>query len=385
MITLEQYKLLLDDDVRRAIDENIERNHLEVALDRRIPHPQIVATQVKYLSKARTKLPTYYASRAIIPDIAFEQSSSEVCAEHKNMEGEVVLDLTCGLGVDALYLSKRFKRVVAIERNEILALVAKENFRRMGVANIEVVNTSAEEFLATNTQRFDWVYIDPDRRSDKGQKLVCLEDCSPNIIDIMPQIERTGDKLALKTSPLFDVDEAFRIFGNCGVEVISLNRECKEVVIYKDGSTPTITAVALSKGVVSAKRSEVRDEFCGDSFVPTKYKYLIVPDVALKKSRLVAHHLADRVDIFSNNGYGFSEKMPTDIIGEVFEVESITQYSPKALKRELKGKGVDIMKHDFPHPTSMIVKQLGVKEGGKIRIAFTKIDDVFWTIRLKNY
>ena len=182
MITPEEYSLLLTDEVRRAVAAARGRDPLEVALDRTVPHARLVATQVKYLARAAQKLPSYAAAQCILPPLAFEQASSEACAAHKLLEGDTVLDLTCGLGADALFLSRRFRRVVTLERNEMLARVAAENFSRMGVANVDVVNASAEEYLRRDGLRFDWIYADPDRRSDKGRKLVRLEDCSPDIV-----------------------------------------------------------------------------------------------------------------------------------------------------------------------------------------------------------
>ena len=384
MITIDQYRSLLEEEVCSAIDQNIGRNPLDVALDKSVPEAKIVASQVKYLNKAKAKLPTYFRSRAIIPDLAFEQSSSEACAECKDISGERLLDLTCGLGVDALHLSKRFKRVVALERDEMLAMVARENFRRIGITNIDVINSSAEGFLATTDLHFDWIYVDPDRRNSEGKKLVRLEDCSPNIIELMLLIKAKGDKLCIKNSPLFDVDEAFRLFGNCRVEVLSVGGECKEVVIYDDGSKPSLSAIALGKGELTVAVENLMSDLCVESFIPSNYNYLVVPDVALKKARLVAHHLRNRADLFSNNGYGFATERPDGIIGEVFAISEIAPYNPRKLKKELKGSRITVMKHEFPHSSAQIMKQLNVKEGDDMRIAFTKIGDDFWSIKLKN-
>ena len=79
-MTREELSILLLPEVQQAIDENISRDAVQVALDGHIPHAREVATQVKYLQRARTKLPRLYDARAIIPARAFEQSSSEECA-----------------------------------------------------------------------------------------------------------------------------------------------------------------------------------------------------------------------------------------------------------------------------------------------------------------
>ena len=109
--------LLLDTPLLRQLtEENIGRDPNAVALDKRIAHAGLVATQVKYLQRARRKLPSYYEARAILPPLAFEQSSSEAAATRTSWRGDVCIDLTCGLGVDSFHLSRRFARVIAVER-----------------------------------------------------------------------------------------------------------------------------------------------------------------------------------------------------------------------------------------------------------------------------
>ena len=233
-MTREELSILLQPEVRQAIEENIDRDPLQVALDRGIVHAREVASQLKYLQRARTKLPRLYEARAIIPQRAFEQSSSEECAAAKRMRGGRLLDLTCGLGMDAVAMADRFERVVAVERDEVLADVVRENLRRMGVENVEVVTASAEEYVSSCEEHFDWVYADPDRRTADGKRVVRLEDCSPDMVALYPALGRITERVAIKNSPLFDIEEAFRLFGDCTVEVLSLAGECKEVNIYID-------------------------------------------------------------------------------------------------------------------------------------------------------
>lgn len=383
MITPEEYELLTDDAVVRAIAANRGRDPLEVALDARVPHARTVATQVKYLARAESKLPSYAAAQCILPSLAFEQASSERCAAHKRIGGDAVLDLTCGLGVDSLALSRRFRRVVTLERNEVLARVARENFRRLGVANIEVIGAAAEEYLQHTGERFDWVYADPDRRSAEGRKLVRLEDCSPSIPALLPAIRRVAGRLCLKNSPLFDVDEALRLFPGCRVEVVSLDGECKEVVVYDDGSGPAVTATALGADDRSFTADPGMEVPLPGPFDPARYRWLTVPDVALQKARLARLHLAGKADLWSDNGFAFSAERPEEVLGRIFAVERIEPYDPRQLKRELKGCGATILKRDFPLPADEIMRRLGLRAGDRVRLAFTKIDGGFWTIRLK--
>ena len=381
MITAEEYELLRSDELRQAVAAARGRDPLDVALDRTVPHARLVATQVKYLARAERKLPTYAAVQCILPPRAFEQASSEATAAHKAIEGDTVLDLTCGLGVDSLYLSRRFRRVVALERDPLLARITSENLSRMGVANIEVVNTSAEEYLRQEGLHFDWIYADPDRRSAEGRKLVLLEACSPDIVALKPKIDRITARLCLKNSPLFDVDEALRLFPDSRVEVLSLGDECKEMLIYADGTGPLVTATALGIGSFAAAPGAVPPET--PPFDPERFRWLVIPDVALRKARLTRLHLAGKADCWSDNGFGFAAAEPHGVIGRVLPIESIEPYDPKRLKRTLKGRGIEILKRDFPLPPDELMRRLGAHPGADLRMAFTKIGNDFWAIRLK--
>ena len=382
-MTREELSTLLQHEVRQAIEENIDRDPLQVALDRGIVHAREVASQVKYLQRARTKLPRLYEARAIIPQRAFEQSSSEECAAAKRMRGSSLLDLTCGLGMDAVAMAERFERVVAVERDEVLAEVVRENLHRMGVENVEVVTASAEEYVSSCEEHFDWVYADPDRRTADGKRVVRLEDCSPDMVALYPALGRITERVAIKNSPLFDVEEAFRLFGDCTVEVLSLSGECKEVNIYIDSRGAHIVAEAVGRERVEYAREEVVDSPCEGEFEAEEYRYLIVPDVALQKARLVQHALRGKADVWSNNSFGFAREKVESILGRVEEIEKIEKFDPKALKRELRGVGVDILVREFPMSVDQVRQRTGMRSGAERRIALTRIKGQAYTIFLK--
>ena len=384
MFTAEEITILCSDEVRNAIEKNIDRNPTDIALDKRTPHASIVATQVKNLQKARTKLPSYFEARAIVPTLAYEQSSSEDCAERKNLKGLSVLDLTCGLGVDSLALSKRFERVVTIERSEGVAAVARENFRRLGATNIEVVCSSAEEFLSSCTDHFDWCFSDPDRRGAKGEKLVRLEDCSPDVVSLMPTLKRIANKVCIKCSPLFDVDEAFRLFGDCTVETVSLGGEAKEVNIYIDGSAPRLSAVAVGIGEFSCtpeERSSAR--WSAQPSDLSQYRYITLPDVALQHSRMAAVAFEGKCDVWSNNGVALSIEKPEGILGRTFEVEAIYNLDA-TFKRVIKGAKAEIYRRDFPMSNAEMCKKYKCSEGGREKWCFTRIGENFIAVKFFN-
>lgn len=383
-MTHEEKDILLREEVRKAIDANIERDPVRIALDRNIPYAREVATQVKYLQRARTKLPMLYDARCIIPQRAFEQSSSQQCAAAKRIEGESLLDLTCGLGIDSIAFAQRFKRVVAIERDEVLAEVVRDNLKRLNITNIEVATSSAEDYIASCNEHYDWVYADPDRRTAEGRRVVRLEDCSPNMLELWPAIERISKRVAIKNSPLFDVDEAFRLFGDCSVEVISLGGECKEVMIYVDGAEPRLAAEAVGVGRYEVNRDEaLKATLSSHNFTAEEYRYLIVPDVALQKARLVAAALNGKADIWSNNSFGFARQKPEGVLGRTEKIISVEEYDSKALRRKLKGKGIDIMMRDFPTSLDEVRRKCGMRSGNTHRIALTRIGGKCYTIWLE--
>ena len=384
-MTVQDIEILLSEEVRAAIERNIERDPARVALDRSVPHAALVATQVKYLQRARRKLPSLYAARCIIPPRAFEQSSSEESAERKMLSGDSVLDLTCGLGIDAMALAKRFRRVVALERDEVLAEVVRHNMRLMSVDNVEVVTTTAEEFVATTNDHFDWVFADPDRRSDEGKKMVCMEDCSPNMVALLPRLREISERQAIKLSPMFDCDEAFRLCSPAEVEVVSVAGECKELNIYTSAPCDTLRVAVIGRGEWSFAPADMHAEPTASEFDPTMWRYLIIPDVALQKGRVAIAALKPYASIWSNNGYAFASELPAEsIAGRVYAIESIEHYRPKELKKRLKGVGVEILKRDTQLSIDAVRRASALRAGSDAIIAITTIANNNWVISLKQ-
>ncbi len=386
MIDISSLRLLCTPECQHSIEESIERDPTSIALDKRVEHASLIASQVKYLQRAKSKLPSYYAARCIIPSRAYEQSSSEATAAVKALTGESLLELTCGLGVDTLHLSKRFKRVVTLERDSTLAEVARVNFARLGADNIEVVTASAEEYLESCSELFDTIYVDPDRRTKSGNRAVRLEDCSPNILALKPRLMELCKQLTIKLSPLFDTDEAFKLFAPALVEVVSLGAECKEVVVTTPFSENTIKSCVVGQGEISTPMNMVDNRASTAEFNSAEWHFLTTPDVALQKSRTACHTLRPYASMWSNNGYAFSLEATPTIMGRCEEIDSIEEYNPKRLKKRLKEEGitrVEILKRDFSTPIEQIAKQLGVKIGGEKRIAFTTINGKSYSISLK--
>ncbi len=392
-MTLEELLLLDTPQLREAVEANIERDPFAVALDKRLPHAALVATQVKYLQRARRKLPAYYRARAIIPSLAFEQSSSEEAAGAKRWHGSECLDLTCGLGVDTMLLASSFDKVTSIERDPVLAEAARRNFARMGITNVDVICAAAEEFVAAADAcglRVDLIYADPDRRSTDGRKLVLPGECSPNVTTLLPALHRMAGTIAFKLSPLFDVAEAFRIFGSdAAVEAVSLGGECKEVLV-ESGETAgkgTVAANVIGIGRAAYPADEAAGATTAD-FAPP-YHYLFIPDAALRKARIVRRYAVETMPgshAVSPEGYVFTDNLPIgQPLGHAYRIVSMERYDPARLRKSLRNRGIRSLKlhvHNFPVKPAGIIGRLGIKEGDAAEIAFIGAGGELWAVEL---
>ena len=383
-MTREEFLTLCRDDVRQAIESNIDREPTAIALDARVVERRVVASQVKNLQRCRLKHPTLYAARCILPDRSVEQSSSEACGAAKPLRGESLLDLTCGLGGDTIELSKRFSRVVALERDAVLADVVRENLYRLGIKNVEVLTTSAEEYLEQCDEHFSAIIVDPDRRISE-RRSVRLEDSSPNVVALMPRMRQVAQQIAIKCSPLFDVDEARRLFADCSVEVVSLRGECKEVNIYIGLSEPHLSAVAVGRARYDVLCESIGEVPLPESFRASEYRYLITPDVALQKARLVRHSLCGVADCWSENSFGFAVESPEgkgNVVGRTEPILNIEPLDWKSLKRRYGGKGVDVVLRECPLDVKLIHKKLSSHSGSDHRLAFTRIAGITYCIEV---
>ena len=66
----------------------------------------------------------------------------------ENLEGDTALDLFAGVGYFALPLAGKFRRVVAVESSDASIRDLESNRQRAGMAHVEAVRATAEEFLA---------------------------------------------------------------------------------------------------------------------------------------------------------------------------------------------------------------------------------------------
>ena len=207
--------------------------------------------QVDGRERTADKLPAF----AAIEDwwypvrLSCEQCSSEATARYKAQicqrsglsADRSLLDLTGGYGVDTLFLSEAFDRTDYVEQNDELCRIAGHNFPLFDKRrSISVHNATAEDFLKTEG-KYDLLFLDPARRDHHGGKVFRLADCTPNVVELLPELcahLTENGRIMLKLSPMLDITQATKELSLLlwDVYVIAVKNEVKEVLLVSQES-----------------------------------------------------------------------------------------------------------------------------------------------------
>ena len=200
----------------------------------------------------------------------------------------------------------------------------------------------------------------------------------------MPRLKEVADRVAMKLSPLFDVEEAFRLFPDSEVEVVSIGGECKELNIYTDAQEDSLRIAVVGVGEWLFRREDMQCVPANEPFDGEGWRYLLVPDVAVQKARVAVRALQGIATLWSNNGYGFAKEVPEGVVpAKIYAIERIERYRPKELKREFKGRGIEILKRDTTLAVEALRKSIGARSGAEAMIAVTTIQSENWVVYIK--
>src|SRR5690606_33078357 len=127
-------------------------------------------------------------------------------------------------------------------------------------------------------QQWDWMYIDPSRRSDVKGKVFMLKDCLPNVPELLDTYFNYSSNILVKTAPLLDIAAGLsELHSVKEIYITALNNEVKELIWYLEkGFTgiPAIHAVNLSKdGEPEVFTTTVEDEADTSYSLPQQYLY----------------------------------------------------------------------------------------------------------------
>ncbi len=333
-------------------------------------------TQIEVQKKALQKIPEWADCEGLIyPKLSLEQSSSAPIAQFKStlIKGKKLADLTGGLGVDTYFFAQQFEKVIHVEPNEELHILVKENFRRLGIENVQFVNQTAEQFLLQDWQA-DAVFIDPSRRDENEKKVYFLENCVPNVIELLPQIFEHTPTLLLKAAPMLDLKRALQQLEYVQQTwIVALENEVKELLfkIKKNTiSTENISTLNIYQNTdnqVFDFNLETEDQLEVNYALPQKY--LIEPNKAILKAgafQSFAHHYQLNKLHPHTHLYTIDElPLPSaQIAGRVFEVLAQCNYQKKDVLKNLTVSKANIATRNFPDSPEQMYKKLGLNTGG---------------------
>ena len=324
--------------------------------------------------------------------LSLEQCSSTAAALYKAglaAPVKTVLDLTGGLGVDSWAFSQVAEQVVYYERNAELAAAAERNFARLGAENIEV---RCEEMTPqTGLPEAGLIFADPARRDTAGRKVFLLEDCTPDILTLLPLLLRKAPAVLLKLSPMADLA---MLAGRLGpalreIHVVESEGEVKELLclLCRQSATseePKIVVVRLQGGTFSFFHPEEREADAVYAAGVQAGDMLLEPCPALLKAgafklpcaRWGLQKLAVSTHLYLLPGTKTAPDVPgtalPDGAGAWFKARRVVEVLPfgaaafKALRRRYPR--AEVTARNLPLGSDALRQKLGTAPGGDIHI-----------------
>ncbi len=367
---------LFNPKVIQFIQDHLDIEPAELVL-KRDSYPDIpikeVAAQIASRKKVASKLPEWVNNQELIfPNKQnLEQASSEKTARFKARwaQGESMLDLTGGSGVDTYYLSQQFVRSFYVEPDERLFELAEHNFEILGAA-ITCLNVKAEEFLESNSKKFDLIYLDPSRRNNKKERVFGIEEYQPNVVELFDMLVNLSQKVLIKASPMVDIKNTIgKMPGTYKVQVVAVNNEVKEVLFYIQKGFSGKTKIEAWN---LKNESEEKLEFTFEEEIKAKTSYsepltyIYEPNVSIRKSGAF-NLIGSRYKLpklHPNTHLYTSDKLLEDFQGRVFEVEQLVKPGKKEIQKLIPGKKANVISKNFVMSATEIKKKYQLKDGG---------------------
>lgn len=369
-----------DDDVRKlALCKNsISGDELKFALQ-----------QIEGRQKAKQKLTSWASNENIIfpVKLSMEQCSSEQTAKYKQSiagVGKLMADLTGGFGIDFFYISKNYQQAYYVEMNKELCEIARHNFDILD-KGCEVCNTNANDFLTEHqNQTFDLLYIDPARRDANGRKTVAPSDCLPDLTQMQTILRNQSKKVIVKYSPMLDIQTAIKeLDGISGIYVISVNNECKELLLIQDflkkDSPIKVTCTNINKEVIEEFSFSYEEEKESPVEIASSIgNYIYEPNSSIMKAgayRTITKEWSIKPLEINSHLYT-SDNLIDGFQGRKFKVLGTCKLNKKDFGNQFPNiNQANISVRNCPFKPDEIRKKLKLKEGGDFYIFATTLSD----------
>ena len=338
--------------------------------------------QIAGWQKARTKIPSWAACEGLVypPHLSMEQCSSEATAIYKARiagKGRLFVDLTAGFGVDAAFIAKGFQQAVTIEQQANLCVVTAENYKRLGLNQVEVRCGNGVDYLHT-MEHADLIFIDPARRDEHGGRTYGIADCTPNILELREELLHKADRVMVKLSPMLDWRKAVEDLKTVTeVHIVSVDNECKELLLVLSETIKPLQVFCINdeqEFVFSPDLVQSRSQ----SPMPSSFRFLYVPNASIMKAGCFGE-LAMRFQMMpvdKNSHLFISDREVPDFPGRRFVVDKMTSMNKRELKEALTGiRQANIAVRNFPLSVIELRKRLKLQDGGDMYIFATTIAD----------
>lgn len=303
-------------------------------------------------------------------------------------------DLTGGLGVDSWAFSQLFQDVLYNEMQPSLADAARHNFRELGV-NILVRNfalapqglsvlpseasVSPEAGVSQILGSFqpDILFLDPARRAADGRKVFRLEDCQPDVLQLLPELLAACPLLLLKLSPMADITLVCKQLGCVKeVHVVAAEGECKELLLLleRDYSGPFGTTIYESGSTLSL--DQVPD--ASGIEVGTDQNVLFEPGKAMLKAGAFDLPCRYGLQKLGQHTHLYTGAEIPDILkpfGKCYQILEVVPLNNRTIKEiGKKYLQAEVTARNIPITSEQLRAKLGVKSGGNIHLFGVKTD-----------
>ncbi len=368
--------------VRQHQNDDVRRLALQGTRDVNVDLPQALQ-QIAGWQTSRYKLPTWAATEGLLypPHLNMEQCSSEQTARYKARlagRGVSMVDLTGGFGVDFYWIAQGFQQRTYVECNEQLSAISAANFRLLGL-ECRVCCQDSISYLA-DMQPVTLVYLDPARRNQQGARIYSIADCTPNVLELLPQLLEKSEKLLLKLSPMLDWRKAVSDLGSVHeIHIVSVDNECKELLLLLGREpVPQLRLCCVNNDnvfEVSYPADECPSCVSNACSVDAQ-TYLYEPNASIMKAgcfqtlqqRFPVQQLGPNSHLF------LSASEIADFPGRAFLIESVSSMNKQELRKNLETLSqANISVRNFPMTAEQLRMKLKLKDGGDVYIFATTV------------
>lgn len=343
--------------------------------------------QIECRNRTQRKLhKTLQNKRFLFPTLlSTEQCTSDDIAElHTELMGRQrrkILDMTCGLGIDALHFATAGHEVTAIELVEEVAEAAHYNASLVDcMVPIRVIHGDSCDYLQSTNEKFDDIFIDPARRGDVGQRMFALRDCQPDVTSLLPLMRQRASRLLVKASPMLDVTQTIKeLPGTTDIYVIGNRRECKELVAIVDlkmDSSDSVVVHAWGDGIDYSFRLDDETDAIAEYMMPEEGGLLYEPMPSVMKAgpfKLLSQQFGVKKMSQHTHLY-YSDTLVPEFPGVARRIKQVIPFASKEIKKFAREfDRLDVATRNFGMTSEQLRMKLRVKEGGNYRLVGAKV------------